>query len=590
MSDASARIVWSRVGVQLRHHWRAGVLAFACLLAGIGVDLLMPWPLKLVVDHVLLNRPVPTGWGEPLGRLMEAGTYMPLAALAGAIALLAMLSGVFAYLQSYLTARIGFEIVHAVRVALFARLQRLPLGYHARTPSGEIVTRIGADAAIIRDVFADWLVKSIGDVLLIVGVLAVLVVMDWRLALLVAATLPALYVVLRRVAHAIRVSARELRRQDGEMAGRLNDTLGSIALIQAFGREGYEDERFTADSARSRDAGVRNARAAALVSRSVGLVAAFATAGTVLAGGAFALRGTLSPGDLLVFVAYVTALFKPVRDLGKLWAKFARARASAERLGELLATPAGVTDREDATDPGALRGEVVLERVTFGYGEEAPVLADASVRIAAGEHVAVIGRSGAGKSTLLKLLLRLEEPQGGTLRLDGHDLPSLTLGALRREVGVVLQDAALTGATIAENIRYGRLDATDADVEHAARLASIHDFIVGLPAGYGTIVGERGALLSGGQRQRLSLARTLIRDPAVLILDEPTSAVDPASVRAIDEAVALRRAGRTTLVIGHQFGSFDRYDRVLEVRDGRIHDVTLRVRSRSAAPLAREGA
>lgn len=573
----------------LRARWGMAIAAILSLLCGIAAELLLPWPLKLVVDHVLLQRPLPDAYAL-LAPMFALSPHAVLALLAGSIALLASLAGTFAYLQSFLAARVGFEVVHAVRVALFARLARHSLSFHARTPSGELLTRIGSDAVIIRDVFADWLVKAVGDALLIAGALAVLFAMDWRLALVVAATLPALYFVLRRVGHAIRLTAREQRRQDGELATRLNATLGSIALIQAFGREAHEDARFAAESARSRDAGVRNARVAALVSRSVGVVAACATAATVFVGGTFALRGAGTPGDLLVFVAYVAALFKPVRDLGKLWAKLARARVSAERLGELLAHAPEIADAPGATDAGVLRGELSFEHVSYAYAAGRPVLDLASATIRAGEHVAVVGRSGAGKSTLLRLALRLCDPDAGRVRVDGRDVRTLTLASLRREIGVVLQDAVFVGASIAENVRYGDLRASSSEVERAARLAGLHDFVATLPQGYETIVGERGALLSGGQRQRLSLARTLIRDPAILILDEPTSAVDPTSAAAIERAIAAHRAGRTTIVIGHQFGSFAAFDRVLEVRDGRIHDVTARVRARPTPATALESA
>lgn len=583
----SATTVAALVRTALRERWPLVVAAALALACGIAVELLLPWPLKIVVDHVLLQRPLPEAYAV-LAPVVALPSMAALAVLAGAIAVLALLAGTFAYLQSFLAARIGFEVVHAVRVELFSRLVRHSLAFHARTSSGELLTRIGTDAVTIRDVFADWIVKAVGDALLIAGSLVVLFAMDWRLASVVAATLPVLYFVLRRVGHAIRVTAREQRRQDGELATRLNATLGSIALIQAFGREPHESERFGAESARSREAGVRNARAAALVSRSVGLVAALATAATVFVGGAFVLRGAGSPGDLLIFVAYVTALFKPVRDLGKLWAKFARARASAERLGELLAQAPDVADVPGAVDVGPLRGELALDRVNFAYVPDRPVLQAATVTIRAGEHVAVIGRSGGGKSTLLRLALRLCEPETGVVRVDGRDVRELTLASLRREIGVVLQDAVFVGASIAENVRYGDLDATSERVERAARLAGLHEFVATLPQGYDTLVGERGALLSGGQRQRLSLARTLVRDPAILILDEPTSAVDPASARAIEHAIAQHRAGRTTIVIGHQFGTFAAFDRVLEVREGRIHDVTARMRVRGPGPLAAE--
>lgn len=581
MSAVHGMLTWRVVAREVRRRWPALLAAVAGLLGALAVDLLTPWPLKLLVDHVLLGRPPPPALAgvAPLASLSPAAALGWLAAL---MALLAALGGALAYLQAFVSARIGYDVVHAVRRELFARLAALSLGSQSRFRSGEILSRIASDTVIVRDVFSDWAAKALGDALLVAGVLAVMVAMSPTLALLVALALPLLYLLMRRIGLGIRAAARAQRRQDGDLAGRLNETLAAMPLVQAFGREAHELARFEEESRASRDSGVRSARSAALVSRAVGLVAALVSALVVYVGGRMALGGELSPGDLLIFVAYVTALFKPVRDLGKLWARFSRAQVSAERLGEILALEDESRDAPGAIDAGRAVGRLELERVSFGYAPDRPVLREASLCIEPGEHVAVIGPSGAGKSSLLRLALRLCEPQAGELRLDGRPLGTLTRASLRREIGVVLQDALMVGETIAANIRWGRLDASDAEVERAARLAGVHEFASALPAGYATLVGERGAQLSGGQRQRICLARTLVRDPAVLILDEPTSAVDAASAAMIERAIAWHRRGRTTLVIGHQFASFDGFDRVLEVDRGRIVDVTARLRGAAA--------
>ncbi len=563
---------------QLRQRWAQMLLGVGALLALLVVDLLAPWPLKLVVDTVLLDRPLPPelAWSAPV---FAHGDLLALGVLASVIAGFAVLSGVFAYAQTFIGARIGYEITHAVRTALFTRLSQLSLAFHARTRSGELLTRVGADTTLIRDLFADWVVKAVADAALIGGILVVMFLMNWQLGVLVACALPLLFVALRRITRAIRNTARAQRKQDGELTSRLNEALSSMQLIQAFGRETHEQQRFEYESELSRDAGIHNARASALVSRAVGLIAALATAATVMLGGLFVVRGTLTPGDLLVFLAYVAALFKPVRDLGKLVSKFSRARVSADRLAELLAVKPTVRERADAADAGRAQGALSFHGVRFAYDDGRPVLDAIELTIRAGEHIAIIGSSGAGKSTLLRLALRLDDPQAGEIRLDDRPIQLLTLSSLRREVGVVLQDTALLGATIAENIAFGDPDATQARIEAAARLAGVHDFIASLPQGYATPLGERGATLSGGQRQRICIARTLVRDPAVLILDEPTSAVDPAMAAWIEGTITAHRRGRTTVVMGHQFTSFAAFDRVLEVRGGAIHDVTARVRT-----------
>ena len=577
--------LWAAVAATLRGYRLRMVVAAACLLGAIAADLLAPWPLKIVVDQLLLDKPAPR-WLAAAAPVLDHQPVVALALLSLVIVGLASMAAALTYLQTYLTARIGHDVVHGVRHAVFERLSRLSPAFYSSNHSAELLTRVGSDTALIRDVFTDWAVKALSDTILIVGILAVMLVMDWRLALCVMFTLPLLYMVLRRIGSEIRASARAQRKQDAALAVRLSESLGSMTLVQAFGREAHEIARFDAQSLRSRDAGVSNARASAAMSKSVTFMAAVATAGTVLAGGVLALRGTLTPGDLLIFLAYVAALFKPVRDLGKLWAKLSRARVGAERLEEVLRQEPGAVDEPDAVVASGLRGAIEFDAVSFAYptgsGTGPNILADARLSIAAGEHVAVVGQSGAGKSTLLQLLLRLYEPTSGSIRIDGRALPGWTLHSLRQEIGVVMQEAVFVGSTIRENIAWGTADATETQITRAARLAGALDMIAALPAGLDTVVGERGCTLSGGQRQRICLARTLIRDPSILILDEPTSAVDPESVEAIERTVTEHRRGRTTLVIGHQFTSFDRFDRVIEVRQGRLVDITLRARR---APL-----
>lgn len=577
------------LGAARKHRWRF-VAAMLCLVGAIGAELLAPWPLKVVVDHVLLAQPA-SGWLAAALDMVGGRNVVAVAIAATVIVMLALVAAVLLFLQTALAARIGHDIVHRVRVALFGKLAQQPMEFYARHHSVELLTRVATDTALLRDVFTDWSVKAVSDSLLVIGVLGVMVAMDWRLAACVLVTLPILFVALRAIGLRIRATARAQRRQDAQLSVRLSEAIGAMALVQLFGREARELARFEAESSHTRDAGIANARAAATMSRSVSLVAAVATALTLLIGAGLALRDVLTPGELLIFLAYVAALFKPVRDLGKLWGKLARARVGAERIEEILSAADPAADLPGAIEARGLRGKVVLDRIVFGYGAAPPVLRGAQLSIGAGEHVALIGGSGAGKSTLLRLLARLVEPKSGRVLIDGRPLQAYRRDSLRRQVGVVLQDALFVGSTIRDNISWGEPDADESRIMQAARLAGVHEFIDGLPAGLDTVVGERGCTLSGGQRQRLCLARTLIRDPAILILDEPTSAVEPESARAIERALVSHRRGRTTIVIGHQFGSFEHFDRVIELRHGRFVDVTARARagaitaSRNAPPV-----
>jgi ATP-binding cassette, subfamily B, bacterial len=549
--------------------------AFLSLLGATAMALLSPWPIKIVIDYILLAQPLPTtmAWLQPL---FASGTTVALVVVSCSIAVIALLSGSFAYLQTYLSAKVGYEMVYTLRRELFSHLQQLSLSFHNRSRSGELLNKVASDTNLIRDVFADWAIHFTAQMFMLIGVLAIMLAMNWQLALVVVATLPLLFAALYFLTRQIRLSARTQRKQEGKVVSRLSEVLSSIALVQAFGRESFEHERFSAESALSLEAGLKNARSAAAVSKAIGLSTALGTASTVLAGGWLALKGQITPGDLLVFVAYVNGLYRPIKDLGKIWAKFSRARVSAERVSEVFDIEPDIRDAPDAIEAMNLRGEIDFDHVTFGYEDSAPILDDVSLHIRSGERVALIGASGAGKSTLVSLLLRLYEPQAGAIRIDGRHLAAFTRESLRREIGIVLQDTILFGASIRENIAYGKPDATLEEIERAARAAHAHEFIMQIDDDYDSLVGERGCLLSGGQRQRICLARALIKRPSILILDEPTSAVDPESAAAIDLALNEMHAGKTQLVIGHQFSTFAKFDRVLVLKGGKLIEVDAR--------------
>ncbi len=548
-------------------------LAIGSLLGVIVLDLLAPWPLKMVIDQVVLTKPLPPSllW---LQAIFTSGPTVALAGLAGAIALIALLSGGLSYVQSYTSAKIGHQLVYTLRREIFAHLQQLSLSFHTRTRSGELLTKVASDTNLIRDVFADWAVTFSGQVLTVIGMLTVMFLMNWQLALVVFATLPVLFAILLRLNQKIKATARSQRQVEGKLVSRLNEVLSSIALVQAFGREEFEESRFAAESALNLDIGLKNARVAAAVSKATGLVMALGTAGTVFVGAGLALDSKITPGDLLIFVTYVKNLYKPVRDIGKLWAKFSRAQASAERIDDILAIEPDIRDDPHAIAASNLRGEITFDDVSFGYTDGKTVLDAVTFYIPPGQRVAIIGSSGAGKSTLISLILRLYEPQHGVIRLDGLDLTSYTRESLRREIGIVLQDTVLVGASIKENIAYGKPDASDEEIEWAARTASAHQFIMELPDGYDSIIGERGCTLSGGQRQRICLARAIIKQPSILILDEPTSAVDPESAKLIDAALATIHQGKTLLVIGHQFSSLANFDRIFAIENGRLIELS----------------
>ena len=582
--NASTRLA-SVIRSSLREQ-RSGVLVAAlCLLGLIAMDLVAPWPLKIIFDHVLLAHPLPP-WMSPLQGLLALGTWPALLAMAAAIAAIALLAGGFSYLQLFTTAKIGYGISYRLRSLLFTHLQRLSLAFHHRSRSGELLTKVASDTNQLRDMFADWALNFVAQLLTLVTMLGVMFWLNWQLASVVAATLLPLMAVIYVLNKRVKASARDQRRFEGRMTSRLNEVLSSIALVQAFGRQSHEEARFQAETQAHFESGIRSARTAGAITKAIAVVCAAGTAFTVLLGAQQVLAGRLTPGELLIFLAYVGSLFKPVRDLGKLSAKFSRAAVSAQRVNEILETEPEIDDAPDAIDIGNPAGEIVFEDVSFGYGTAdpgRPVLDHVSLRIAAGERVALVGPSGSGKSTLLALLLRLYEPSQGRILIDGIDIRRFTRESLRRAIGIVPQDNLLFAVSVRENIAYGQPQASAEAIEQAARNARAHEFIVDLPQGYDTELGERGGNLSGGQRQRLCLARALVKAPAILVLDEATASVDAVSARLIHEAVARVHRNRTLVVISHQYTDMAAYDRILVLQRGRLvesgaHDALLKAR------------
>ena len=578
----------------LREQRLALLLAAVALAGVVAADVLAPWPLKIIFDHILLAKPLPAALAF-LQPLLDLGAWPALVISALAIAAIALTGGVLSYLQLYTSAKVGHRITWQLRCELFAHLQRLSLAYHRDSRSGELLTKVAGDTNLLRDLFSDWMLTLGRHLLTLLAMLAVMFMLNWQLALVVAATLPPLLGVIYVLNRRVKASVRVQRKHEGRMASRLNEVLSSIALVQAFGRHNYEEDRFRREIEANYESGMRTTRTTGAIVKAIAVISAAGTALTVLLGAREVLAGRLSPGELLVFITYVTSLYKPVRDLARLSAKFSRASVSVQRVGEVLDVEPDIADAPDAVDLKQPAGEIVFENVSFGYRADRPLFEGLNLRIAAGERVALVGPSGAGKSTLLNLLLRLYEPTRGRVLIDGIDIRRYTRASLRREMGVVLQDNLLFGVSVRENIAYGWPDAPAEAIEAAARAARAHEFIVDLPARYDTEIGERGATLSGGQRQRLCLARALVKTPAILIMDEPTASIDAVSARLIHEAVAYMHRGRTLIVIAHDYADMSSYDRVLVLKDGRLveegsHDTLMRSRGAYLALVERRHA
>jgi ABC-type multidrug transport system fused ATPase/permease subunit len=548
-----------------------GSLFFAavCMLGVTVMELLRPWPLAIVFDHVLADNPLPW-YLSPFQGLFQGGKMLPLLTIAIAIVLIAVFTGIFAYLQVYITSRIGSELVYTLRRRLFAHLQRLSLTFHNRSKSGEHLTKIVSDTNTLRDIFTELALKNTSQLLTFVGMFGIMFFLNWQLALVVVATIPLFVGVFLYRFRAAKSSSRKQRKKEEEIANRVTEVLSTVPVVQAFSREEHEEERFEVESGEYLRESIRNARIEAVATRSVTIIVAFGTAAVVLVGALQVLAGTISPGDLLVFAAYLQSMYKPIRSMANFSTRYSKAAASAERIGEILEVEPDIKDAPDAVVAPPLRGEISFEDVSFDYGDDNDVLEGVSFDVLPGQRVALVGASGAGKSTLVSLILRLHESRSGAIRIDGRNIKEYKLKSLRQQIGIVLQDSVLFGTTIKENIAYGKLDATTEEIIQAAKAANAHDFIKDLEDGYETVIGERGDTLSGGQRQRIAIARAVIRNAPLLILDEPMAGLDVESEAKVQEALDRLMAGKTSLVITHDLHAVAGADLILVLEGGRI--------------------
>jgi len=525
-----------------------------CLLSFVAtpLTLLSPLPLKIAVDTVIGSKPLP-GFAAALtpdSFEQSAGAMLALAAgLLLAVTLATQLVSVGTAILRTLTSE---KLLLAFRAVLLRHVQRLSLTHHDQKSTADSIYRIQYDANAIQYIAVDGVIPFVTAGLTLVGMIYVTVLLDWQLALVALSVAPPLILIARHRRRRLRSISREVKRLESSVLKVVQEVLGTLRVVKAFSQEDREHERFVQHSTH----GMRRRIALAFVEGRYGtlnaMVTAVGTATVLVVGVRHVQAGTLTLGDLLMVMAYIARLYEPLRTIGRKAGSLQSHLASAERAFELLDTEPDVVERPLARRLQRARGEIVLQNVGFSYRKGSPVLRDLSFRIPAGTRVGISGRTGAGKTTLASLVMRFHDPDAGRILLDGVDLRDYKLADLRDQFAIVLQEPVLFSTTIAVNIAYGRPDATQSDIEKAARLANAHDFILGLPEGYDTEVGERGMMLSGGERQRISLARAFLKDAPILILDEPTSSVDTRTESAIMEAMERLMQGRTTLIIAHR--------------------------------------
>ncbi len=538
----------------IRPYWRMMTISIAALIVSVSLSLILPLAVRNLVDFVFVDQ-------DPSS----------LNQLAGALLVVFILQALFAFVHQYTLAFVGEHAIADIRSAVYDHLQALSLSFFAERRTGELVSRLTNDVTLLQQAITTNLVMLLRQIITLIGSVILLFVLNWQLTLLILAIIPVITLLMVWLGNYIRAASVGVQDSLAEVANVAQETTSGVRIVKSFAREPYEISRFAKRVMETYEAGMRRARISAVLGPLIGLIASVTLTSVLFFGSLQVIDGNMTAGDLVAYLIYAVLVAGPIATLADLYGQFQASLGASERLFEILDTVPTIADAPDAVVLPPIDGEVEFQNVSFNYTKAFAVLHDVSFTAHPGQVIALVGPSGAGKSTLVNLIPRFYDVAEGSIQIDGYDVRDVTVASLREQIGIVPQESTLFSGSVLENIRYGRLDATDEEVAEAARAANAHEFIVeDLPEGYDTLVGEHGVKLSGGQRQRVSIARAILKNPRILILDEATSSLDSESERLVQDALDRLMTNRTSFVIAHRLSTVLNADWILVLNKGEI--------------------
>jgi ABC-type multidrug transport system fused ATPase/permease subunit len=555
-------------GLLRPYRWSLAAI-LAAMLMQTAMSVAAPWPLKVILDNVVGVHHLPPKIAAILQPFLSETNKMKIAAAAAIVTIvIALLGAIASYVGNYYTTSVGQWVANDLRMRTYHHLQQLSLRYYSEHETGSLLSTITADVQTIQAFASSSTLGILVDLLTIVAMVFVMFWLNWDFTLMVVALTPVMLLLISRFKKAVKKATREVRKQQSNIVQVVQQNLLSMRVIKAFGRQDLEQEELSEVSKATVEAALRARKVKALLSPLVTVTVSLCTAFVLWRGSALILAGKMTAGSLTVFLFYLANFFKPVQDLAKMTNSIAQTAVGVERVRAILNADDVIPQKPDARDPQPFHGNIVFQNVGFSYSSESAVLKDVSFQIKGGEMVGIVGPTGSGKSTVVSLIPRFYDPTSGAITIDGTDVRDFTLAGLRNQIAYVLQETVLFRGTVADNIAYGRGGATREEIVEAAKLANADEFIAKMPHEYDTLVGDRGDTLSGGQRQRIGIARAIIRNNPILILDEPTAALDTESEQLVIEALERLMKGRTVITIAHRLSTIRDANMILVLKEG----------------------